>query len=110
MLILSVFLKVLKAMRLKCHDYIPCSFSYKLICVDNKFSKPIVAYRGGNAAYKFIQAILEEYEYCKKVMKKHVNKNLIMTEKQENFRSSSTCWICEKLIEDEKVRDHCYVN
>ena len=43
-------------------------------------------------------------------MKKHLKKKLIMTEKEEeNFRSSNTCWICEKLIEDEKVRDHCHI-
>ena len=43
-------------------------------------------------------------------MKKHFNKNLIMTEKEEEkFQSSITCWICEKLIEDEKVRDHCHI-
>ena len=27
--------------------------------------------------------MLKEYEYCKKVMKIHFNKNLIMTEKEE---------------------------
>ena len=35
-----------------------------------------------------------------------------MSEKEEEkFKSKSTCWICEKLIDDdhEKVRDHCYV-
>ena len=43
-------------------------------------------------------------------MKKHFNKNLIMTEKEEEqFQSSNICWICEKLIEDEKVRDHCHI-
>ena len=44
-------------------------------------------------------------------MKKHFNKNLIMSEEEEQFQSSNTCWICEKLIDDddEKVRDHCYV-
>ena len=70
----------------------------------------VVLYRGENAAYKFIEAILKAYEYCKKVMKKHFNKNLIMTEEEE-FQSSSTCWICEKLIEYdyEKVRDHCHI-
>ena len=66
-------------------------------------------YRGENAAYKFIEAILEEYEYCKKVMKKHFNKNLIMTEEEEQFQLSNTCWICEKPIDDEKVRDHCHI-
>ena len=64
----------------KYQDHIPCSFAYKLVCVDDKFSKPIVVFRGRNAAFKFIEAILKEYEYCKKVMKKHFNKNLIMSE------------------------------
>ena len=44
--------------------HISCSFAYRLVCVDDKFSQPIVAYRGENAAYKFIEEILEEYEYC----------------------------------------------
>ena len=51
-------------------DHIPCSLAYKFVCVDDRFSKPIVLYRGKNAVYKFIEAILEEYEYCKKVLKK----------------------------------------
>ena len=45
-------------------------------------------------------------------MKKHFNKILIMSEKEEEqFQSSNTCWICEKLIDndDEKFRDHCHV-
>ena len=45
-------------------------------------------------------------------MKKHFNKNLIMSEKEEEqFQSSNICQICEKLIDDgnEKVRDHCHV-
>ena len=33
-------------------------------------------------------------------------------EEQEQFQSSNTCWICEKLIDDDddgKVRDHCHM-
>ena len=36
-----------------------------LFCVDDEFTKPIVVFRGENAAYKFIEAILKKYEYCK---------------------------------------------
>ena len=54
----------------KYQDHIPCSFAYKVVCVDNKFSKDVVMYRGKNAAYKFIEAILEEYDYCLRIMKK----------------------------------------
>ena len=45
-------------------------------------------------------------------MKKHFNKNLMMSEEEEEqFQSSNIFWICEKLIDDddEKVRDHCHV-
>ena len=45
-------------------------------------------------------------------MKKHFNKNLILSEKEEKqFQSSKICWICVKLTDDddEKVRDHCHV-
>ena len=49
--------------------HVPCSFAYKFVCIDEKFTKPIVVFRGENAAYGFIKAILKEYEYCKKVTK-----------------------------------------
>ena len=94
----------------KYQDHIPCSFAYKLACVDNKFSKRVVLYRGENVAYNFIKMMFEEFGYCQKLMKKHFKKNLIMTEEEEeNFRSSNICWICEKLMDDEKIRDHCHV-
>ena len=96
----------------KYQDHIPFSFTYKHVCVDDEFSKSIAVFRGENVAFKFVEAIFKEYEYCKKVMKKHFNKNSIMAEeKEEQFQSSITCWTGEKLIEndDEKVRDHCHI-
>ena len=43
-------------------------------------------------------------------MKNYFNKILIMPkEDEEQLHSSNTCWICEKHIDDEKVRDHCYI-
>ena len=45
-------------------------------------------------------------------MKKHFNKNLIMTaEQNEEFEKINICWICGKLIDiaDNKVRDHCHI-
>ena len=46
------------------------------------------------------------------VKKNHLNKNLIRTEKEQQYlQSSNPCWICENLIEndDQKVRDHCHI-
>ena len=95
----------------KYKDHVPCSFAYKVVCIDNKFSRPIVVYRGENSAYEFINAIFKKYKYCKQIMKKHFNKNLIMSEEEYLFQQSNSCWICGKLIDndDEKVKDHCLV-
>ena len=97
----------------KYQNHVPCSFAYKVVCVDNKFSKKIILYRGKDAVYEFINSILNEYNYCRKVMKKSFCRNLIMSaEKEERFEQSNICWICGKLFEisDEKVRDHCHIN
>ena len=50
----------------KYQAHILCSFAYKVVCGDNKFSQRTVLYRGKNAVNKFIKAILEDYDYCKK--------------------------------------------
>ena len=93
----------------KYQDHIPCSFAYKLMCANDKYSKGIVLYRGKNSVFKFICMILKEHDYCKSVMKKHFNKNLVMSlDEEEEFEKSNICWICGKLIEngENKVRDH----
>ena len=96
----------------KYHDHIACSYAYKIVCIDDRFNKPIVVYRDENAAYEFIKAIFKEYKYWKRIMKKYFNKNLIMNEEEEYLcQQTNSCWICRKLIDndDEKVRDHCHV-
>ena len=102
----------MKVLTQKYQDHVPCSFVYKLVCVDDKFTKPIVVFTCEKTPYEFVKAILKEYQYCKKVMKKHFNKIFIMGEEEEKqFQSSNLCWISEKLINNdvEKVRDHCHI-
>ena len=36
---------------IKCHEHVPCSYAYKVVCIYDKYSKSIVVYRGVNAAY-----------------------------------------------------------
>ena len=88
------------------------SFGYKVVCVDNKYSKYIVLFREKNVVLKFIQSIFKEYDCCRSVMKKHFNKNLVMSvEENEEFERSNNCWICDKLIDfNDKFRDHCVIS
>ena len=87
----------------KYQDHIPCSFAYKVVCIDDRFTKPIVVYRSENAAYEFIRAILKEHKYCRRIKNKYFKKNLIMGEEEEEhlFKKSNSCWICKKLIDND---------
>ncbi|XP_068749374.1 uncharacterized protein [Montipora capricornis] len=90
-----------------------CGYGYKVVCCyDDKYSKPVQIYRGEKAVYTFMEAMLEEVKYCKKVMKKHFNKPLRMTkDDEEKFQKADKCHICEKKYNrtDVRVRDHCHI-
>ena len=72
----------------KYQDHIPCSFDYKLVCVDDRFSKSTlfteVKTLLANLLKQFLKNVIKKSE-CKKVMKKHFNKSLIIAEEEENF-------------------------
>ena len=91
-----------------------CSFAYKVVCFyDDKYTKPVQIYRGEKAVYKFMEAMLEEVNYCKQIMKTCFNKPLkYMTEDDENeFQKAEVCHICDKEYTDKniRVRDHCHI-
>ena len=89
-----------------------CSYGYKLIFVDDKFSKPSKTYLGKDAVYNFIKSMIEENQYCSEVMKKHFNKELVITkEDNEDFKNSTKYWICDNdyVYIDVKIRDHCHI-
>ena len=76
----------------KYHEHVLCSYACKVFCIDHRFTKSIVVYRGEHAAYEFIKSVLEEHKYCRKIMNKPFNKNLIMTEEEEKlFQESNNC-------------------
>ena len=41
----------------KYQDHIPCSFAYKFVCADDKFSKQIVFYSGENVKMLLIDLL-----------------------------------------------------
>ena len=63
----------------KYQKHIACSYSYKLVCVDDKFSKLFKSYFGEDTVYNFISSVIDESKYFSDVMKKHFNKEIVMT-------------------------------
>ncbi|KAL9959301.1 hypothetical protein ACROYT_G032614 [Oculina patagonica] len=90
-----------------------CGYAYKLVCCyDDKYTKPVQIYRGEKAVYKFMEKMLEEVKYCKKVMKTSFKKPLKMTQDDEYaFQQAKACHICDKAYteKDIRVRDHCHI-
>ena len=52
--------------------------------------------------------MIEESKYCSEGMKKHFNKELVMTkEDNKDFKNSTKSWICDN--DYVKVRGHCHI-
>ena len=74
----------------KHQKHIACNYGFKLVCVDDKFSKPFKTYLGEDAVDNFINSMIEESEFCSNMKEKRFNKELMMTIKgNENFKNSS---------------------
>ena len=83
-----------------------CGYGYKVVCCyDDKYSKLIQIYRGENAVHKFMEKMLEEVEWCKKMKHKHCNKDMILTKDDErNLKKADKCYICNKKYSAKDVR------
>ena len=96
----------------KYQKHVACNYGYKSVCVDDNFSKLFQSYLGEDAVYNFISGMIEESKYCSGVMKKHFNKKLVMTKKDNKYLENSTkCWICDNdyIDNDVKVIDHYHI-
>ena len=96
----------------KYQKHVACSYGYKLICVNDKFSQPFKSYLGEDAVYPFISSMIKESKYCSDVMRKHFNEELVMAkEENEDFENSTKCRICDNdyIDTDVNVIDHCHI-
>ena len=92
----------------KHQKHITCNYDYKLVCLDDKFSKSFKSYLGKDAVHNFINSMIKESKYSNEVMKKRFNKEIVMTKK--DFKNSAICWICDNyyIDGDVKVR-YCHI-
>ena len=50
----------------KYQDHIPCSFAYKFVCVDDKFTKPIVVFSSEKLLMNLLKQFLKSMDTVKK--------------------------------------------
>ena len=68
----------------KYEEHISCNFACNANCI-GEFSKPVIFYKGKNTVNKFIKTILKEYRHCRSVVKKHFNKQFVITVDERSF-------------------------
>ena len=72
----------------KYQKHIACTHGYKLVCVvclDDKFSLSFMSYLHADAIYNFINNMVNESKHYSDVMKKHFNKELVMTKEDNEY-------------------------
>ena len=61
-----------------------CSHGYKLICVDERYSKPCKTYFVDDAIDTFLNDIMKESEFCSKPL-------VVFKKDHEGFKNSTKC-------------------
>ena len=88
--------------------HVPCGYAYKVVCVDDRYTKDTVVYRGEDCVERFLKAVNEEKWQIWNILNEP--KPLRMTdENQADFEAATHCHICGEHLEDDRVRDHCHV-
>ena len=85
----------------KYQNHNSCSYGYRLVCLDDNFSKPFKSYFGQDDVYNFINSMIEKSRYYTDMKTKHFNIKLVMTkEGDKDFENSTKCWICDNVYVD----------
>lgn len=88
-----------------------CSFGYKRVCTDSRYTKESFIFRGQDASRHFIECLLKEEEEIKEILS-HIEPLKMSENDQIDFENATHCSICENLFEEEecnKVIDHDHV-
>ena len=77
----------------KYEEHLACSYCYKLVCVDDKFSKSVKSYLGEDAVHNFIDCMIKESRFCIDIMKKHfIVHNAVSLSRHEQVCFMSLCF------------------
>eukprot|EP00760_Papus_ankaliazontas_P009483 PhM_4_TR14086/c5_g1_i4/m.107049 len=97
----------------KINKHVVNSYCYKIICTfDDSLTRDIKIYRDVNPVDHFIKSLLQEsdinQEIINKLRKQYEKPNLTITE-ENDFKNADDCSICNKKLNNDRVRDHCHL-
>ena len=91
----------------------PCGFCYYIKCSHDEVFPPLLRHytikkKDENIGKIFVEKL--EKDITEIYRKFKFKKNMRITQEEEqDFQKETVCHICERLINDDKVRDHCHL-
>ncbi|GBN67380.1 hypothetical protein AVEN_149573-1 [Araneus ventricosus] len=85
--------------------HIPCGFAYVVVGPDGLAVRPPTVYRGEDAVIEFLKNLIGEEEWILPKIRK-VKPMVFTPVDQQNFQAAVNCWVCEKPLQEDRVRDH----
>lgn len=72
-----------------------CGFGYKVVCEDERYTKPSVIYRGEDAGKRLIECLLQEQEHIQQILS-NIEPMHITEEHNDLIKNAMQCCICKK--------------
>lgn len=88
--------------------HVPVAFAYHITCTLEENYNRYVSYRGSNCVSNFVKSIYKDARKIYDILKKIVPTSF-SNENAHDFDNATSCHICEHLLLDDRVRDHCHL-
>lgn len=88
--------------------HVPAAFAYNVVSSFNVRVGGYRSYRGKDCVSKFVHFLMEDVKAIHRILTK--NRPMIFTEKDAlDFKRAVKCYICESILFNDRVRDHCHI-
>ena len=88
--------------------HVPSGFCNYVVCRMEKFKFKPVIYRGPNVIEKFLKRMKKVYSRIYRILRKVVPIKM-KREEEEAFKHAKDCYLCDKPLSTDRVRDHCHL-
>lgn len=93
---------------LRLQRHVPAAFAYNIVSSCNDNFNEFKTYRGIDCVSKFIELLTEDIKRIYNILTQNVS--IIFSEKDAmHYEKAWKCHICDNLLWNNKVRDHCHI-
>lgn len=89
--------------------HLPAAFAYYIVCSHDSAQNKYVSYRGQDCVAKFLEYLRDDVTNIQNILKQTIPMIALTAEEQKNFDNSKYCFLCDMLLFDDKVKDHCHL-